>query len=77
MQLSKLLLVWKFWYGSGGGCSTTVGRLGAVERTIPFDDRRANRGAHVRLLSKQREHGTFLSQPAFAVAQFEHAIGVR
>ena len=56
----------------------TVGKLGAVvERTTPLEDLLANRGAHVRFLSEQREHGTFLSQPALAVAQFEHAIGVR
>jgi len=48
-----------------------------VERTTPLEDLLANRGAHVRFLSEQREHGTFLSQPALAVAQFEHAIGVR
>ena len=48
-----------------------------VERLKPFEDRRANRGAQLRFLSEHREQGTFLSQPAFAVAQFEQAIGVR
>jgi hypothetical protein len=43
---------------------------------VPFDVRRANRGAHGRFLSARLEHGTFLSQPAFAVAQLLQAMGV-
>jgi hypothetical protein len=48
----------------------------AARATIPFEVLRANRGAQGRFLSAHLEHGTFLSQPAFAVAQLLQAIGV-
>jgi hypothetical protein len=44
--------------------------------TVPFEDLRAKRGAQARFLSAHLEHGTFLSQPALAVAQLLQAIGV-
>lgn len=49
----------------------------AAARTAALDERRAKRAAQGSFFSAQREHGTPLSQPVFALAQFWHAIGVR
>ena len=67
-----LALVWvPLWY-------FVVGLpFAAAARAIdPLDVLRAKRGAHGRFLSAHLEHGTFLSQPAFAVAQLLQAMGV-
>lgn len=45
-------------------------------RKTTFEDRLANLAAQSRFLSAHREHGTLLSQPVFACAQFKQAMGV-
>jgi len=46
-------------------------------RIAALADRRANLASQVRFLLAHRKQGTLLSQPAFALAQFAQAIGVR
>ena len=44
--------------------------LACAARTAALEDRRANRAAQGRFFSAHLEHGTLLSQPVFAFAQF-------
>lgn len=65
-----------------GGCSFDGFAAGleasdaAIALAISFDDRLANLAAHGNDLSAHLEHGTLLSQPVLALAQFRQAIGV-
>jgi hypothetical protein len=61
-------------------CGNMAAVLMAAEawaaRIAAFEERRANLAAHGRFLSAHLAHGTRLSHPVLACAQFKHAMGV-
>ena len=64
------------WEDGGGMTPLLKAALAWAARTAAFEDRRANRAAQGRFFSAQRAHGTLLSHPVLALAQFWQAIGV-
>ena len=54
---------------------TAPDKLADLMDALP--ERRAKRASQGRFFSAQREHGTALSQPVFALAQLIQAMGVR
>lgn len=53
-----------------------IATLACAALAAALEDRRANLAAHGRFFSAHRLHGTLLSHPVLALAQFWQAIGV-